>query len=292
MDFGVFEIVVGLCVFYLSFQVLVNVLPNIFQQQDGRRTNYSQWIVDALEKMFIKIDTSRAKRIILGSSIVTGLLIFTTLAFSNLMVAAFAFPVGLIIGRFIPRFTINFMQKKRIKKFNLQMIDGLTLLSNALKAGLSIAQGLESVAKQMPKPISQEFNLILNEQKVGISMEEAFINLGKRVQCEDVDMFVTSVIILKETGGNLSETFDTIVNTIRERVKIQQKISALVSQGVMQGVIIFLMPFGLGIAFYMIDPNHIKPMFTSFIGFVLLSIMLLLQLIGGFVMWKIVKIEV
>ena len=105
-------------------------------------------------------------------------------------------------------------------------------------------------------------------------------------------MFVTAVVILRETGGNLSETFDTIVNTIRERIKIQQKISALVSQGVMQGAIIFLMPFGLGLAFYLIDPNHIMPMLTTFVGNIFIAVMLVLQLIGGFVMLKIVKIQV
>jgi tight adherence protein B len=105
-------------------------------------------------------------------------------------------------------------------------------------------------------------------------------------------MFTTSVNILKETGGNLAETFDSISFTIRERIKVESKIQAMTAQGVMQGVIVVLMPFALGAILYSIDPERIRPMFTSIPGWILLTVMLTLQGIGGFVMWKIVQVKV
>jgi len=292
MSIGVYDVLAILSILILSFQICLNILPGILKSEKVGDKNYVAWIVNTLEKMFIKVTQAKARQYIWGSTIFVSLFIFSIFFFASPVFASIMLFPGFVAGRMAPGWVINYMMKKRIKTFNLQMVDGLSLLSNALKAGLSIAQGLENVAKQMPNPISQEFNLVLNEQKVGVTMEESFINLGKRVPCEDVDMFVTAVIILRETGGNLSETFDTIVDTIRERIKIQQKISALVSQGVMQGLIIFLMPFALGGVFYWIDPNHIRPMLNTLVGNLFVLAMLSLQLIGGFIMWKIVKIEV
>src|SRR6202012_2294819 len=106
----------------------------------------------------------------------------------------------------------------------------------------------------------------LSENKLGVSLEEAFNNLAKRVQSDDVEMFVTSVNILKETGGNLAETFDTIVTTIRERIKVENKISALTAQGFYQGVFVMAIPPLLGFVFYQTDPDFMKPLFQTAIG--------------------------
>jgi tight adherence protein B len=100
------------------------------------------------------------------------------------------------------------------------------------------------------------------------------------------------VNILKETGGNLAETFDSIAYTIRERIKVEAKISAMTAQGVMQGVIVVLMPFALGGILYLIDPDRIGPMFTTIPGWILLTIMMTLQAVGGFAIWKIVQVRV
>lgn len=290
--YGFFDVVFVIAVLILVFQIGMTILPALLQRKQGT-TSYETWIVTSLKSMFIKwIDPKKAKQIIWGTTFTIAIALgaFGYLINNSLMIGLFV--VGLIAGRMAPRFAINYLIQRRIRQFNLQMVDGLSLLSNSLKSGLSVQQGLSHVVKQMPNPISEELNLVLSEQQVGISMEEAFINLGKRIPCEDVDMFVTSIIILKETGGNLTETFDTIVTTIRERIKIQQKISAMVSQGILQGVIIFLMPFGLGFAFYTIDPNHIRPMFETWLGLGLFGVMLILQLFGGLIMWKIVRIDV
>jgi tight adherence protein B len=128
--------------------------------------------------------------------------------------------------------------------------------------------------------------------QVGDSFESALNDLGNRIPRPDVQMFVTSINILKETGGNLAETFATIVNVIRERQKIEKKIQALTAQGLTQGIIVTLIPFILMGVFLLVDPNFIKPMFNTTLGLVLLFVMLALQIIGGIVIKKLVTIKV
>ena len=172
------------------------------------------------------------------------------------------------------------------------MVDALSLMSNGLKSGLSIVQSLALVTQEMPNPIQQEFSLVLSQNKVGVSLEDAFSNLATRVQGDDVEMFVTSINILKETGGNLAETFDTIVNTIRERIKVESKIAALTAQGFYQGVFVMMIPPILGVVFYQTDPDFMRPLVTTPIGWVIVMGIILLESIGFFVIMKIVKIDV
>jgi tight adherence protein B len=127
---------------------------------------------------------------------------------------------------------------------------------------------------------------------LGVTLEEAMSNLSVRMPHDDIEMFTTSVNILKETGGNLAETFETISNTIRERIKVESKIAAMTAQGVMQGIIVVLMPFALWGILYVIDPERIGPMFTTIPGWIMLTIMMGLQALGGFAIWKIVQVRV
>ena len=135
-------------------------------------------------------------------------------------------------------------------------------------------------------------NLILSEQRIGVPVEKSFQNFSARMKTEDVEMFVTSVIVLRETGGNLAETFDTIVHTIRERLKLENKISAITAQGVWQGRILTVAPFVLMLGLNAIDPSHMQPLFTTLPGYILLAIMLILIGVGALMIKKIVTIRI
>jgi tight adherence protein B len=184
------------------------------------------------------------------------------------------------------------MFNRRVEMFNYQMIDGLGLMANGMKSGLSIVQALGMVKNEMPNPLGQEFDYVLKQQLLGVSVEDAFQNLAKRIPSEDVNMFVTSVVILKETGGNLAETFETIVLVIRERVKIEKKISAMMRQNLAQGTIVFMMPYAMIAMFYFSDPDFLTPMFQDPIGWVMIAAATILQWIGGFMIYKLVQIKV
>ena len=197
-----------------------------------------------------------------------------------------------IVGFRFPVLVIGVLWKSRITKFVKQMVDGLSLMSNAMRSGLNVPQALQLVSDELPNPISQEFALVLSQNKLGITLEEALSNLSVRMPNDDIEMFTTSINILKETGGNLAETFDSIAYTIRERIKVESKIAAMTSQGVFQGAIVVVMPFALGGILYTLDPARIAPMFTTVPGWILLSIMVTLQAVGGFLIWKIVQVKV
>jgi tight adherence protein B len=193
----------------------------------------------------------------------------------------------------LPLFYIKkFTKPARTKAFTLQLIDGLTLMANAMKSGLNVPQAMQIVVSEMPSPIRDEFGLVLSENKVGLTLEKAFENLAKRVDTEDVTMFVTSVNILRETGGNVAETFQTIVLTIRERVKLQGKIAAMTSQGKASAVIVGGMPFVLAGVMYAIDPVMMKPLFTHPIGWAIWVGVCILVGLGVFLILKVTTIRV
>jgi len=208
--------------------------------------------------------------------------------------------VGLIIGGFamfhawkIPFFYYTkFVRPSRVNMLSVQMVDGLTLMANGLKAGLSVPQALEIVVKELPNPISQEFGQVLNQNQLGTALDVAFEELARRIGSEDVMMFVTSVNILSQTGGNQAETYQNIVKTIRERLKLQGKISAMTAQGMTSAVIVGLLPWGLGAMLYMVDPDKMRPLFTTPMGWAICLMILILEAIGFFVIMKIVNIKV
>jgi tight adherence protein B len=172
------------------------------------------------------------------------------------------------------------------------MVDALTIMANGVKSGANPAQSMQRVVEIMANPISAEFSQVLTQTQFGQSFEEALNDLAVRIPRPDVQMFVVAINILKETGGNMSETFETIVTTIRERQKLEKKIAAMTAQGIMQGAIVTCIPFILLAVFYFLDPGHIEPMFSTTPGLLMLMGMVVLQIIGGVMIKKIVTIKV
>ena len=173
-----------------------------------------------------------------------------------------------------------------------QMVEGLVIMCNGLKVGLGLTQVMERVIGGYPGPLAKELRLVLNKVRLGQSVEEALTDMGERVQRPDIDMMVSAINILKETGGNLAETFFVMSDTMRERQKMEKKIKALTAQGLMQAKFLSVVPFILIGIFLIIDPDYIMPLFTKPLGWVLLFVVLVLVGVGYFVMKKIVAIKV
>ena len=171
------------------------------------------------------------------------------------------------------------------------MVDALNLLGNGLKAGLSFNQGVRMVVDEMSPPISQEFKRVLDENNLGQPMEECLENLAKRVPIPENDMFVTSINILKDAGGNLPSIFETITNVIRERIRLQQKIDTYVAQGKVQSTIISLMPTAMLLVFAASDPGSISRVFTNPIGIAAILFAYILNIVGYFVIRKVIAIK-
>lgn len=281
--------VVGMMVFFLGYKYSINIFDWIEHQTYGTRT----YITEKLEFLFIEISQPRLTYMLLASSVGLGIFVLLFIGvLGSWIVGGILGAIMAFIGFKAPRWIIDLLVERRIKAYSLQMVDALQLLANGLRAGLSVPQAIGMIVDEMPAPISQEFNVLLQQNRIGMPLEECFENLAKRVPLEDNDMFVSSVNILRETGGNLAETFDTIVEVIRERVRLQQKVDTYTAQGMFQGMTIGAMPYLLGLVYFLQDPQSMTPMFTTPIGLVMLFFAVAFDLAGIYVIMKIVKIKI
>ncbi len=206
---------------------------------------------------------------------------------------------GLIIGGTtavlmlaLPRRILVMLKTKRLQRFNEQLVDALMSMSNALRAGASIMQAFEHIVKQGLNPIAQEFSLFLQQTRVGVKFEKALGNLEQRVNSEDLTLMICAIEIARQTGGNLTEVFEKIAATIRERIRIQERVRTLTAQGRMQGIVVGLMPVGLIIIMFMIDPVMMTTFFTTPVGILAGVIVLALEVIGALLIRKIISIDV
>jgi tight adherence protein B len=166
------------------------------------------------------------------------------------------------------------------------------MLANGLKAGLSLQQSFQMLSTDGPSPINEEFALIVGQIKVGKNFEESLIEFKERVSLDDVDILVESILVLRQTGGNLVETFSSIANTIRERQKISGKIRVLTAQGVTQAAIILAMPFALVLGLYFVADWYVLPLITEPLGLFLILVAFCMQGLGAMWLKKIVTIKV
>lgn len=197
-----------------------------------------------------------------------------------------------IFGYFLPKLILKIAKNKRLKKFDEQLVDGLTTLSNSLKAGFSLGQALEMLAREMNPPISQEFGLMLRENKLGVPLDKALQNMTERIPSNNLDLVVTSIVIARTAGGNLAEIFDQIALTVREISRLEGKIDALTAQGKLQGLVIGSLPILLGWLIYLMDPEMMSLLWEDPIGWGLIGIIVLFEVIGAFFIWKIISIDI
>jgi tight adherence protein B len=203
-------------------------------------------------------------------------------------------PFGLgLLGIYAPRFWIKRRQSKRMKAFNDQLPDTISIIANSLRAGMSMLQSMETLAREGPHPTAIEYARVVREIGLGISPQDALLHFVDRMRSDDLDLMVTAILVQHEVGGNLSKILDTISHTIRERIKLKGEIKTITSQQRMGGMILAGMPVVAAGALSIFAPGYFRPMFdppgpwTASLGVGALSIFF-----GWMVMRKIVDIEV
>jgi len=222
-------------------------------------------------------------------------LIFAVIGFGLLNVLTNLVLIGIIggvVGFMLPDAYIGSIKKKRGLKLNNQLPEGLNIIANGLRAGLSFSQAVSIAGKDLESPISDEFTKVIRDNTLGKTMEDSLMDFSKRTDDEDVDMFVTAMIIQRQVGGNLSEVLDTISNTIRERVRLKGQVSTLTAQSKLSAIVICLLPIGLALIMSLINPGYISKLFTDPLGLVMLGGAIFLMLIGIFILTRLVKIDV
>jgi tight adherence protein B len=200
--------------------------------------------------------------------------------------------LGAIVGFALPRLWIGKKRKARLTAFHDGLLDMLTTIIGSLRAGFSFAQALKTVVDESDGPIHDEAETVLKEMQYGSTMEDALTEWKERMPSEDLDLMIQAILIQRQIGGNLAVILETIVQTIRDRGRIQRQVTTLTAQGRLSGIVIGLLPFVLGIILYLIEPSYIGTLFQTHIGLALVAACFVSGTIGFLFIRKITTIEV
>jgi tight adherence protein B len=192
----------------------------------------------------------------------------------------------------LPLFTLRSKKKKRMAKFEKQLPEGLGLIARALRAGHAFTSGMKLASEEFGDPLGPEFEETLDEINFGVSVSEALTNLAQRVDCADVRFFVVSVILQRETGGNLAEIIENLAHLIRQRFKFRGKLRVLTAEGRLSATILLLLPFVLFLAFFVLSPEYLLSLTSDPIGRIMMGIGAFLMFIGILMIKRIIKVEV
>lgn len=257
---------------------------------------YSENTARQFEDVFLFIPPQRLAEVSWAGAGLVFLFIFIGMAnfgtltgiLAPLLLAALA-AIGVLL---LPRLLLRWLKARRLRKFNLQLVDTLVSMSNALKAGFSIMQAFESVVRDGENPIAQEFDVFLQQTRLGMSFTEALLAMERRVGSDDLTLVVQAIEATRKTGGNLTEIFEKIAATIRERIRIENRIRTLTAQGRLQGIIVGSMPLVILAALTVVDPRMMMPFLHSIPGMVIIGAVAVMVACGGFVIKRIITIDV
>ncbi len=253
------------------------------------KLNFMSKLKDNHQKELIKAAIPlKGEEFIVIQIMLSFLCAFIAFQIFDTLIAGFFFG---ILGIAVPEIVVKHKKNKRLKQFNDQLGDTVVMISNSLKVGHSFLQAIDTASKEMPEPISKELGKLVHEMKLGVSSEAAFDNLLKRVESDDLSLMITAVNIQRQTGGNLAEILDIISKTIRERIKMKGEIKTLTAQGKLSGIIVSALPILIAIPLTLMDPEYLKPLYTTKLGIVLLCIAVFNEIVGYLIINKIVKID-
>ncbi len=200
--------------------------------------------------------------------------------------------IGGVIGFYVPRFYVRYLQGRRLNAFNNQLGDTIVLMSNSLRSGYSLLQSMETAAKELPQPMASELARVTREVGLGLTMAEAMSNMLRRMPSDDLDLLITAINVQHEVGGNLAEILDTIAHTIRERIRIFGEIRTITAQQRLSGLILAALPILLAFVMYLLNPSYISRMWQSLCGLFMLGTGGVMIVMGYLVIRRITNIEV
>lgn len=231
-------------------------------------------------------NVARVRKLLIGAEI--GSFVVGTALFLNAIFGLWA--TGATF--FIIVYSARLLRGREIDQFDDQMIDIAYAMRNALKAGMTLQQSLQLIATEFRAPASHQFAIASREVQLGASVEDALRHIEERMPNQELRVVVTAVEILRQTGGNMVETFDLLVETLKSRKRVEGKIKALTAQGRMSAIILCSMPFVMALMLYFLNRPYIQPLFTTILGNIILTIVLLLVTTGWVLIKKVITIEV
>lgn len=255
----------------------------------------SAWISNLqvlLEQANLKMRAGNILILCLISALVMGglgLLMASSLPQNQALLFGFT---GIVLGGIFPYSYASYRRTKRFQKFEELFPEAIDTLARAVRAGHAFTTALELIANEISEPVASEFRKLFEEQKFGLPVRDALMNLTQRVPLVDVKFFVTAVMLQRETGGNLAEILDNLSYVIRERFKIMRQVRVYTAQGRLTMMLLMGLPPLIVIAMLMMNPMFVRPLFADPIGHTLVVAGILLQTVGYFVIRKIIQIQV
>jgi tight adherence protein B len=246
--------------------------------------------VNRLQRLLNQADSQmRAGKFLLVSAFMaamTGTLtfVFTRLTMFALMAAAF--------GVVIPYFYFSWMRSRRFHTFEAKFPEAIDLLARATRAGHTFSTALELIGSELAEPVSGEFRKLYEEQNFGMPVKDALLNLAERMPLIDVKFFATTIMLQRETGGNLAEILDKLSYVIRERFKILRQLRVYTAQGRLTMAILMALPPGLLCLLFFVNRDFLSPLFNDPIGHMFIAMAIVMQTIGFFIIRKIIHIKV
>ncbi|PIP19218.1 MAG: hypothetical protein COT38_02950 [Candidatus Omnitrophica bacterium CG08_land_8_20_14_0_20_41_16] len=273
-------IIISLLVLGSVILIAYSIFPQVAEKMKNWQLKQESQVAKEMDKMFYDKIPQNITQFYFILPVVLAVL-------GYFFLKSYLFAVGgLIIGLAIPNFMLKMRIAARKNKFADQLLDGISLLISSLKGGLSLLQALEVVVEEMPAPISQEFGLVVRENKMGVAFEDSLAHLKKRMEIEDLNLVVSSILVARETGGDLTKVFSRLTTTIRDNRKLKESIKTLTLQGRMQAGIMSVLPF-LFVAWVLsVNKNHFDIMLKNDMGRFLLVLAVVLQLVGMFLIRK------
>jgi len=243
-------------------------------------------IESKLEQANLPLRAAEAMFFTAAASVLLGLLFFVLSG--NLLMGL----AGVALAVAVPLALLNMQVRRRQKQFVSQLPDMLSLLAGTFKAGYSISQGFESVSREIDDPMGRELRRVVTESRLGRPLEEALEAAAQRMDSDDFAWAVMAIRIQREVGGNLAELLMTVADTMTQRERLRRDVNTLTAEGRMSAVIIGLLPPGLAVALYMMNPGYIGELFSPGIGYALVIASLVMMGIGFAWMKKTITIEV
>ena len=236
--------------------------------------------------MFMFVDATRLFYINLLAIFIIPLLIL--LIFRDIPLSLGVF----VLLAVMPSIMYRTMRKKRLRKFEEQLPDALLMVTGAMRAGASLNIALEGLVKEQPPPISQEFELFMREQRIGVEFEKSLGNMDKRLPLQDFAMLTSALRINREIGGNLAEILESLAETLRRKHMMEGKIDSLTAQGKLQGIVMTGLPILLGVLLYFLEPEAMSKLWTTTVGYVVSGVILIMETLGYIMIRKITSIDV
>lgn len=250
------------------------------------REQFTQGTNLRLREMFLFMDPERLYALHLVFVLVVLLLVWF---------ASGSWPVVLAMGVasvLLPRLLLNWMRRRRLDMIEAQLPDALLVMAGSMRAGTSLSAAIQQLVQEGRAPITQEFSLVLREQRLGVSLDQALTNLDERVPVQAMTLSISAMRIATETGGGLAEALERAATTLRGKLAMEGKIRALTSQGKLQAIVVGLLPLVLLLVLLRMEPQDMGKIFTTQIGWGVLLVIFLLEFFGVTLIRKIVAIDV